>query len=102
MHAITADNLKRQLGRILRELREGDEEFVVFRRNVPVGVLMNLEEYVKAHADEYEDVRDFLDTLVEESDPEFQISLRRAAGEIRRGRYLSHTRLKLALAEKKF
>ena len=102
MHATTAHNLKRQLGRILRELRESGEEFVVFRRNVPVGVLISLKEYVKAHADEYEDVQDFLDTLVEESDPEFQMSVRRAAGEIRRGRYLSHTRLKLALANKKF
>lgn len=100
--SVTAHGLKLQLGRILKEVREHREPFVIFRRNMPVAVLLSLQEYVKAHADEYEDVEDFLDTLVEESDTEFQQSLRRAARAVRRGRYLSPTRLKLALANKKF
>jgi PHD/YefM family antitoxin component YafN of YafNO toxin-antitoxin module len=98
--AVTAYRLKTQLGRILRELRE-NERFVVLRRNLPVGVLVSIQEYVKEHPDQYEDVEDFMDTLLEESDPQFQRSLKTAAGEIKRGRYLSHTELKLALANKK-
>lgn len=98
--AVAAYTLKTQLGRILRELRE-NERFVVLRRNLPVGVLVSIEDYVKEHPDQYEDVEDFMDTLLEEEDPEFQRSLKEGARETKRGRYLSHTELKLALANKK-
>ncbi len=98
--AITAYTLKTQLGRILRELRE-NERFVVLRRNLPVGILMSIQDYVKEHPDQYEDVEDFMDTLLEEGDPEFQRSLKTGAREIKRGRYLTHTELKLALGNKK-
>lgn len=98
--AVTAYTLKTELGRILRELRE-KERFVIFRRNLPVGVLVSLEDYVEEHADEYEDVEDFLDTFLEEKDPEFQRSLKQEAQGMKQGRYLSHTELKLALANKK-
>jgi len=99
--AVAAQTLKSQLGRILQELRQ-NERFVVFRRNLPVGVLVSIEDYVRDHPDQYEDVEDFVDTLLEEGDPEFQRSLQEGAREIKRGRYLSHTELKLALANKKF
>ena len=98
--AITAYALKTQLGRVLRDL-QGNERFVVLRRNIPVGVLLSVKDFVKEHADQYEDVEDFLDTLLEESDPEFQRSLKQGSREVKRGRYLSHTELKLALANKK-
>ena len=49
----------------------------------------------------YEGVKDFMDTLLEEADTEFQRSLKRARREVKRGRYLTHTELKLALANKK-
>ena len=98
--AITASTLKTQFGRILRELRE-NERFVVLRRNLPVGVLLSVRDHVREHPDQYEDLEDFMDTLLEEADPEFQRSLRRGAREIKRGRYLSHAELKLALANKK-
>lgn len=97
---VTAYSLKTQLGRILRALRE-NERFVILRRNRPVGVLVSIQDYVKEHPDQYEDVEDFMDTLLEESDPEFQRSLKRGAGEVKRARYLSHTELRLALANKK-
>ena len=99
--AVTAHALKSQLGRILRELRQR-ERFVIFRRNRPVGVLVSIEDYVREHPDQYEDVEDFVDTLLEESDPAFQRSLKEGARAIKRGRYLSHLELKLALANKKF
>ena len=98
--AVTAYTLKTQLGRILRALRE-NERFVILRRNLPVGVLLSVHDYVREHPDQYEDVADFIDTLLEEDDPEFQRSLKRGAKEIKRGRYLTHTELKLALANKK-
>lgn len=99
--AVTANSLKTHLGQILRALGE-NERFVIFRRNRPVGVLTSLHQHVKEHPDQYEDLEDFIDTLLEESDPEFQRSLRRGAREIRRGQYLSHARLKLALANQRF
>ncbi len=98
--ALTAYALKTQLGRVLRELRD-NERFVILRRNLPVGVLISIQDYVKEHPDEYEDVEDFIDTLLEESDAEFQQSLKKEAREVKRGRYLTHTELKLALANKK-
>ena len=98
--AVTAYTLKTQLGRILKELGE-NQRFVVLRRNLPVGVLISIQDYVKEDPDQYEDVEDFMDTLLEESDPELQRSLKKGTREIKRGRYLSHTELKLALANKK-
>ncbi|HJY88016.1 MAG TPA: type II toxin-antitoxin system prevent-host-death family antitoxin [Candidatus Acidoferrales bacterium] len=98
--ALTAYTLKTQLGRVLRELRD-HERFVILRRNLPVGVLVSIQDYVKEHADQYEDVEDFMDTLLEEGDAEFQRSLKEGAREAKRGRYLTHTELKLALANKK-
>ncbi len=98
--AVTAYTLKTQLGRILRELRE-DQRFVILRRNLPVGVLVSIQDYVKDHSDQYEDVEDFMDTLLEEAEPEFQRSLKEGARQVKRGRYLSHTELKLALTNKK-
>ncbi len=98
--AVTAHMLKTRLGGILRELRQ-NERFVIFRRNLPVAVLLNIRDYAKEHQDEYEDVEDFLDTMLEEADPEFQRTLKRRAQEVRRGRYLTHRELKLALANKK-
>lgn len=97
---ITSHALKTQLDRILREPR-GAKRFVILRRNLRIAVLISIRDYVKEHPDQYEDVDDFMNTLLEEGDPEFQRSLRRGAREIKQGRYLSHTGLKLALANKK-
>ena len=98
--AITAYTLKTQLGSILRDLRE-NKQFVVLRRNIPVGVLLSVQDFVQQHPDQYEDVEDFIDTLLEETDPEFQRSLKQGGRDIKKGRYLTHAQLKLALANKK-
>jgi hypothetical protein len=50
---------------------------------------------------QYEDVEDFIDTFLEEGDPEFQRSLRKGARELESGHYLTHRDLKLALANNK-
>ena len=98
--AVTAYTLRTQFGRILRDLKE-NERFVVLRRNLPVGVFLSIEDYVKDHPDQYEDVADFMDTMLEQADPEFHGSLKRGAREVKRGHYLTHTELKLALGNKK-
>jgi prevent-host-death family protein len=98
--AVTANILKTQMGRVLRAVGEG-ERFVILRRNRPVGVLLSVQQYVKDHPDQHEDVEDFIDTLLEESDPEFQKSLKSGARQIRRGKYLSHNQLKVALTNQR-
>ena len=62
---------------------------------------MSIPDFVQQHPDQYVDVEDFLDTLLEETDPEFQRSLKHGAREIKKGRYLTHAQLRLALANKK-
>ena len=99
--AITAYTLRTQLGRILRQLRE-NQQFLVLRRNIPVGVLLSVEDFIQQHPDRYKNVEDLLDTLLEETDPEFQRSLQQGFREIQKGRYLTHAQLKLALANKKW
>ncbi len=99
--AMTANRLKTHMGQVLRALGE-NERFVILRRNRPVGILVSLQEHIKEHGDQYEDVQDFIDTLLEESDSEFQRSLIRGAHEIRQRHYLCHARLKLALANQRF
>ena len=98
--AVTAYTLKTQLGRILREL-SANERFLVLRRNLPVGILMSIEDYVGEHPDEYQDVQDFIDTMLEEQDPEFQKSLKDSMRDVKRGRYLTLPELKARLANKK-
>jgi prevent-host-death family protein len=98
--AVTANTLKAHMGRILRAVGE-NERFVILRRNRPVGVLLSVQQYVKDHPDQYEDVEDFIDTLLEESDREFQKSLKRGARQIRQGHYLSHSQLKVALTNQR-
>jgi prevent-host-death family protein len=100
LKVVTTHTLKAHFSRILRELRENDR-FVILRRNLPVGVLVSIWDYVREHRDQFDDVQDFIDTVLEESDPEFQRSLKRASRETKRGRYLTHTQVKLSLANKK-
>jgi hypothetical protein len=102
LKCVTAHALRTDLGNVLGRLGHNNERFVIFRRNSPVGILLSIQDYVKEHPDEYYDVQDFTDTLMEQMDPDFQASLRRSARETRRGRYLTHAELKLALRNEKF
>jgi len=81
--AVAAYKLKTQLGQILRALGE-NERFVILRRNRPLGVLLSLQGYVKEHPDRYEDVEDFMDILLEESDPAFSEKFKARAGDCAR------------------
>lgn len=96
--AITAVALGNRTGQILREL-ENRALFVILRRNRPIGILQSLADYVSEHQDEYEDVQDFIDTWLEETDPEFQRSLREGATDYKRENYLTRTQLKVALSQ---
>lgn len=98
--AVTANTFKCRLGSFLKDLKE-HKRFVILRRNIPVGIFLSLEDYVKEHADEYEDVQDFIDTWLEQEDPEFQRSLKESAKQYARGEYITHAQLKALLAGKK-
>ncbi len=94
--ALTAAALKNHTGDVLRALGE-QQAFLLFRRNKPLGILLSLEQYVKDHPDEYEDVQDYLDTWMEQHDAEFQRSLRESHAQYRRGAYLPLEKVRMML-----
>lgn len=98
--AITANRFKTRLGSIIKDIKE-HRRYVVLRRNAPVGIFLSLEDYVKEHSDEYENVQDFIDTWLEQEDPKFQGSLKESTKQYSRGEYISHAELKALLAGKK-
>lgn len=95
---IPAHMFRTHLGAVLEQVRN-NRRFLLTRRGVPVGVLVSIEDYVKGNP-EFEDVADFLDTLVEESDSEFQKSLRRGYEAIKTGEFYTLRDLKRMLAKK--
>ena len=95
--AITAAALANKTGGVLRQLADGP--IIVLRRNKPIGILQSLADYVADHQDEYEDVQDFIDTWIEETDPDFRRSLKQGAEDYKRGNYLTREQLKIALTE---
>ncbi len=94
--ALTAAALKNHTGDVLRGLRE-QQTFLLFRRNKPLGIIQSLEQYVKDHADEYEDVQDYLDTWMEQRDAEFQRSLGESQAQYRRGEFLTVEEVRMML-----
>ncbi len=80
----------------MRALRE-HQTFLLFRRNQPLAILQSLEQYVKDHPQEYEDVQDYLDTWMEQHDREFQRSLRESQAQYRRGEYLTLEKVRMML-----
>lgn len=95
---IPAHIFRIHLGAVLEEV-ENNRRFLLTRRGVPVGVLLSIEDYVKGNP-EFEDVADFLDTLVEEGDSQFQKTLRRGYETIKRGEFYTLRDLKRGLAKK--
>ncbi len=94
--ALTAAALKNHTGDVLRALQK-QQTFLLFRRNKPLAIIQSLEQYVKDHSDEYEDVQDYLDTWMEQHDPEFQRSLRESQAQYRRGDYLTLEEVRMML-----
>jgi len=62
-----------------------------------LAILQSLESYVAEHADEYEDVEDYLETWLEENDPEFRKSLALARRDYHRGAFLTPAQVKMRL-----
>ena len=95
--AIAASALKTRTGTLLRALSQRNS-FLVLRRNRPVAILQSLESYVAEHPDEYYDVDDYLETWMEEHDPEFKRSLDQAREDYRKGLFLTPAQVRLRLA----
>ena len=94
--AIAASALKTRTGILLRALSQR-HSFLVLRRNRPVAILQSLESYVAQHPDEYYDVDDYLETWMEEHDPEFKRSLGKAREDYRKGLFLTPAQVRLRL-----
>ncbi len=95
---IPAAMFRTHLGAVLEEIRN-NRRFLLTRRGVPVAVLVSMEDYVQGNP-EFEDVADFLDTLIEESDSEFQRSLKRGYEAMKKGEFYTLRDLKGMLAKK--
>ena len=95
---IPAHRFRTQLGTILEALK-GHQRYIVTKSGTPTAILLSLEDYIH-ESDDYEDLEDFLDTLMEQNDPEFQKSLRRSHEGFKRGEGYTHKELKKILASK--
>lgn len=86
------------LGSILEGIKH-NKRFILTKRGSPVAILLGLEDYIR-ESSEFEDMEDFLDTVLEESDSEFQKSLREGYEAIKRGEFYTLGELKEMLAKK--
>lgn len=75
---ISAKEAKYRLGEFLDKARFGHEHLVISKRGTPWAVILGIEDY--------EDLFDQLETVLEQLDPEFQKSLQRSIEEYRKGR----------------
>ena len=95
---VPAHYFRTQLGSILEALQE-HRRYVITKSGMPRAIVLSLDDYISEHPD-YDDLEDFIDTLMEQKDRDFQESLRRSREEIAKGQYYTHTQLKKALAQK--
>ena len=75
---ITALTLRQHLGKILDQVTNQRERFLIKRSGVPTAILLSLADY--------EDLEDFVDTWYEQQDETFQQSLLKARQEIGTGK----------------
>ena len=75
---INALNLRHNLGKILDQVANKRERFLVKRAGIPAAVILNVSDY--------EDLEDLIDTYYEQQDPAFQRSLAQAREDIRDGK----------------
>lgn len=71
---INAFTARTHLGRLIRQVSEKGETYVLTKKGKPKVVLMGVEEY-----------QDLLEILAEERDKKFQMPLKESAAQIRRG-----------------
>ena len=77
---ISALEVRQHLGEILSQVANQRNRFVIKKAGIPTAILLSIQDY--------EDLEDLVDTALEQLDPEYQKSLKRARKDIEAGRYI--------------
>lgn len=77
---ISALEVRQHLGEILNQVANQRDRFVIKKAGIPTAILLSIQDY--------EDLEDLVETALEQLDPEYQKSLKRARRDIEAGRYL--------------
>ena len=77
---ISALEVRQHLGEILSQVANQRDRFVIKKAGIPTAILLSIQDY--------EDLEDLVKTALEQLDPEYQKSLKRARKDIEAGRYL--------------
>jgi len=77
---ISALTVRQHLGEILSRVANQRDRFVIKKAGIPTAVLFSIQDY--------EDLEDLVETAIEQLDPEYQKSLKRARKEIEAGHYI--------------
>jgi prevent-host-death family protein len=77
---ISALDVRQHLGEILSQVANQRDRFVIKKAGIPTAILLSIQDY--------EDLEDLVETALEQLDPEYQKSLKRARKDIEAGRYL--------------
>jgi prevent-host-death family protein len=77
---ISALEVRQHLGEILSQVANRRDRFVIKKAGIPTAILLSIQDY--------EDLEDLVETALEQLDPEYQKSLKRARKDIEAGRYI--------------
>jgi prevent-host-death family protein len=77
---VSALEVRQHLGEILSQVANQRDRFVIKKAGIPTAILLSIQDY--------EDLEDLAETALEQLDPEYQKSLKRARKDIEAGRYL--------------
>jgi prevent-host-death family protein len=89
---ISALEVRQHLGEILSQVANRRDRFVIKKAGIPTAILMSIQDY--------EDLEDLVETALEQLDPEYQKSLKRARKDIEAGRYLRSEEMRQDLIKK--
>ncbi len=77
---ISALEVRQHLGEILSQVANRRDRFVIKKAGIPTAILLSIQDY--------EDLADLVESALEQLDPEYQKSLKRARKDIEAGRYI--------------
>lgn len=77
---ISALEVRQHLGEILSRVANQRDRFLIKKAGIPTAILLSIQDY--------EDLEDLVETALEQLDPDYQKSLKRARKDIEAGRYI--------------
>ena len=89
---ISALEVRQHLGEILSQVANQRDRFVIKKAGIPTAILLSIQDY--------EDLEDLVETSLEQLDPAYQKSLKRARKDIEVGRYVRSEEMWLDLVKK--